>query len=869
MLHRRLRAVCDSPEMRSASALPPRKRRALLAPSDSESEEQFIFTAAPEASSAPARRSPRPDSGGDENSANSEKEHFDELVNMGFEPGVVRCALQFAGGDMNAAVEICLQTTKPASAVAAPPSNSRDAAPRRQISHSRTHESYYSRALPVFESPPQPAKAYHPEPLRGIGGKRGRPATSKSSKSSKSSKVGPRKRKLKRQASSSSEEWRPSSDESTDGLEDARISRQYEEDDSGDSSCDAKERGPRLGTKALREISATAQTVLVDALSGPDKTNNSEGVRQRRVDVKQTMSHGCTKLKTDYWETCNDPPAKSACFKLLKEHQRVGVRWLYALHPIVPGMILADEMGLGKTLQTLCFLEMLAAKRPSLVIAPATVLETWESEAARWTPGLCTLKYHASRQESRNEIRAHFFQNPRNYKLVITTPQVFNCKLDRDVFFRKVDFEYLIYDEAHGLKNSNSCRYREISKVVKSSRRLLLTGTPVQNSLGELATLLGFALSAEKGRRVSAELQEISEGHHEKALRQLQAAAAPLILRRLKADVLTELPTKRGVVVYCEMEGVQREMYDNELAACRKPSILTGARVKDAFHKLRRISLHPLMGKNRLSKEQNQRLVEHLCQVRPDYARVGRERAAREVETWSDFEKHQAATEHGLGDEFRASTTELMSSAKVVELLRILREKSPEDGKTLVFSQFTQYLDIVQAALWAAGVEFIRLDGHTVIQERSAMVAGFQGEGGPRVFLISTKAGGVGLNLTAASTVIMLDLDFNPQNSRQAEDRVHRLGQSRQVTVYYLICRGTVEDMVLQRNVDKMQLDRQFGARHTAFEAAVDEAREPKAAEGMSCADAEAHAKQCERAVMQQLQQLLRAPAAPAAAGGS
>lgn len=290
--------------------------------------------------------------------------------------------------------------------------------------------------------------------------------------------------------------------------------------------------------------------------------------------------------------------------------------------------------------------------------------------------------------------------------------------------------------------------------------------------------------------------------------------------------------------------------------------MLSSTRVKDAFHKLRRISLHPLMGKSRLSKEQNQKLVEDLCKVRPDYARVGRVRVTREVETWSDFEKHQAAMQHGLGHDFRVSTKELMSSAKVVELLRILREKTSEGGKTLVFSQFTQYLDVVQAALSVAGIEFIRLDGQTVIQERSGMVADFQGKGGPQVFLISTRAGGVGLNLTAANTVIMLDLDFNPQNSRQAEDRVHRLGQSRQVTIYYLICRGTVEELVLQRNVDKMQLDRQFGARRTALEAAVDESKAPETAEDESCTNAEAQAKQCERAVMQQLQQLLWEPAA-------
>merc|ERR1712167_401611 len=123
-----------------------------------------------------------------------------------------------------------------------------------------------------------------------------------------------------------------------------------------------------------------------------------------------------------------------------------------------------------------------------------------------------------------------------------------------------------------------------------------------------------------------------------------------------------------------------------------------------------------------------------------------------------------------------------------------------KDDKTLVFSQFTQLLDIMEMVLRHSGMPFLRLDGKTGIEDRAGIVAGFQEKGGPKVFLISTKAGGLGLNLTAANAVIMLDLDFNPQNSRQAEDRVHRLGQMQEVTIYYLVCRGSVEEMVIRRN---------------------------------------------------------------------
>lgn len=201
----------------------------------------------------------------------------------------------------------------------------------------------------------------------------------------------------------------------------------------------------------------------------------------------------------------------------------------------------------------------------------------------------------------------------------------------------------------------------------------------------------------------------------------------------------------------------------------------------------------------------------------------------KEVQSWNDFEKHKAALQYGLGREFRVTKEELLASTKVTNLLRITEEQKGSGSKTLVFSQFTQLLDIVECALSTCGVPWFRLDGNTSLEDRHELVSSFQAEGGPSTFLISLKAGGVGLNLTAANTVVMLDLDFNPQNSRQAEDRVHRLGQTREVTVHYLVCRDTVEEMVLKRIIAKMQLDQQFGGRRTAIEEAVEEQRTEKA----------------------------------------
>lgn len=571
---------------------------------------------------------------------------------------------------------------------------------------------------------------------------------------------------------------------------------------------------------ALLQLSATADAKTLAALAG------SAG--SHRTDVMRAMQQGCTQLKLDYWTPAqsDDLTALSASFATLMEHQRVGVRWLRALHSCVRGMILADEMGLGKTLQVLCFLETLtlSCERPSLVVVPASLLGNWEAEAAKWTPGLRLLRYHAPSASARLELQADYFKESHKYNIVLTTPGALHCRGDQAGFFRRIDFECLVVDEAHGLKNSQTARYQDLLRVVKCRRRVLLTGTPVQNSLTELATLLSFALyerGTSDNEDVVAALQDITAQPHSQALRELQTAAGPFILRRLKADVLAELPAKHGVVVYCDLEGEQHTMHQNEIEARRQSQGL-GNGLKDAFYSLRRICLHPLLGRRRLGAEQLSRLVDQLAEARPDFRAAPRSRVEKEVLGWSDFEKHQAAVDYGFDSEFRVSEAELHGSTKMRALLEILQRQASRGDKTLVFSQFTQLLNITEACLDTIGIRFCRLDGKTAIDDRQVLATMFQGSAeGPLVFLISTKAGGMGLNLTAANAVVMLDLDFNPQNTRQAEDRVHRLGQTREVTVYYLVCRGTVEEMVLKRSVSKLRLDQQFGARRAVLEIAA------------------------------------------------
>jgi len=311
------------------------------------------------------------------------------------------------------------------------------------------------------------------------------------------------------------------------------------------------------------------------------------------------------------------------------------------------------------------------------------------------------------------------------------------------------------------------------------------------------------------------------------SLRTLQVRAAPLILRRLKKDVMKELPPKVGHTVRCRLAPAQQAQYDRELAAARASRLQVKGRsrqefVRSLFHRLRRICSHPLLGQTRLEAQDYERLVLALRQVRPDFQRATPARALEEVRSWSDFDVIQAVKEHGLLDKlgegsrrerFEASREDLMEgSAKVKELINLLTAQREARRKTLIFSQFTQFLNVIGEALACAGFAFARLDGAVSVSERPQLVRLFQEEGsGVDVFLLSTKAGGTGLNLTAADQVVLMDLSFNPQDNRQAEDRAHRLGQTRPVNVHYLVSADTIEEVVLRSNLQKMVLDYQFG----------------------------------------------------------
>jgi len=437
----------------------------------------------------------------------------------------------------------------------------------------------------------------------------------------------------------------------------------------------------------------------------------------------------------------------------LRTYQRQGLGWLHFLRELRLGGCLADDMGLGKTVQVLALLQEVHAARdlrPSLLVVPRSLLDNWHREAARFTPSLRIAMFvNAGRWERLGPARLA------EHDLIITTYGTLRADAAR-FEQEQITFEYAILDEAQAIENDASVTSKAV-RLLRSNHRLALTGTPVQNHLGELWALFEFLSPGLLGR--SSVFQSlVGNGKNRDAAldgKLLQKALAPFLLRRTKEQVLPELPQKQEQVLACELDGTQRAAYD----ALRE-------HYRDALQK----------GGAQLDNRERFVALEALLRLR------------------------QAACHEALIDERLGAR----SSAKLDALVPMLQEIAASGHKALVFSQFVGFLTIVRARLDALGMVYEYLDGKT--RDRQQRVDRFQGDAGCPVFLISLKAGGFGLNLTAADYVFVLDPWWNPAAEAQAIDRAHRLGQQRKVVAYRLVATDTVEEKVLKLQDQKRAL---------------------------------------------------------------
>jgi len=408
-------------------------------------------------------------------------------------------------------------------------------------------------------------------------------------------------------------------------------------------------------------------------------------------------------------------------------------------------------MGVGKTAQVLALLETRRELRvagesisPSLVVVPRSLIFNWKEEAARFTPQLRVLD-HSGGDRQGADLGA--------YDLVLTTYGTLRRDIPR---LKDLEFDYVVLDESQTVKNANTQASKAV-RLLRGRHRLALSGTPIENHLGELWSLFEFLNPGMLGAAsVFTAAGEMMRAPNDETRSMMARALRPFILRRTKEQVARELPARTEQTVYCEMEAGERKRYEELRQHYRKAL---------------------------LERVESQGITKSKIQVLEALLRL-----------------RQAACHPGLLDAARSGE----QSAKLEMLLAQLSEVIEEGHKALVFSQFTSLLKIVRDRLDRGGIVYEYLDGAT--RDRRARVERFQNDEDCRAFLISLKAGGLGLNLTAAEYVFILDPWWNPAAEAQAVDRAHRIGQSRPVFAYRLITRGTVEERVLELQNSKRDL---------------------------------------------------------------
>jgi SNF2 family DNA or RNA helicase len=442
----------------------------------------------------------------------------------------------------------------------------------------------------------------------------------------------------------------------------------------------------------------------------------------------------------------HEPALPKGLLAELRPYQAEGVRWLLRLRAWGAGACLADDMGLGKTLQALALLVDSASEGPSLVVAPTSVVGNWLIEAARFAPSLGV-------KLLRGGARHALLESASPGDVFVTS---YDVMVRDEEQLAATCFANVIFDEAQALKNPVT-RRAKAARAIDAAFRLALTGTPIENHLGDLWSLYrvvvpGLLGSAEQFRdRFAAPIERGLNAAERKAA--LARVVRPFLLRRTKAQVAPELPPRIEVLREIELSAAERALYEGARLAAL--ATLTGSAegtdqrfaVLAAMTRLRRLACHP-------------RLVDDGSTV---------------------------------------------ASSKLATFLELARELRDAGQKALVFSQFTSHLALVRQALAREGFTYLELDGSTPAEQRQARVAEFQA-GKAELFLISLKAGGSGLNLTAAEVVIHLDPWWNPAAEDQATDRAHRIGQARAVTVVRLVARGTIEQAVLALHGTKRAL---------------------------------------------------------------
>ncbi|KAJ3669555.1 hypothetical protein LUZ60_011505 [Juncus effusus] len=453
-----------------------------------------------------------------------------------------------------------------------------------------------------------------------------------------------------------------------------------------------------------------------------------------------------------------------SCIKgKMRDYQLAGLNWLIRLYENGINGILADEMGLGKTLQTISLLGYLQEFRgitgPHMVVAPKSTLGNWMKEIKRFCPVLRAVKFLGNPEE-----RAHIRDNllvAGKFDVCVTS---FEMAIKEKTCLRKFSWRYVIIDEAHRIKNENSLLSKTM-RLYHTNYRLLITGTPLQNNLHELWSLLNFLLPEifSSAETFDEWFQISGENDQQEVVQQLHKVLRPFLLRRLKSDVEKGLPPKKETILKVGLSQMQKQYYRALLQKDLEVINAGGERKRllNIAMQLRKCCNHPYL-----------------------------------------FQGAEPGPPYSTGDHL------ITNAGKMVLLDKLLPKLKDRDSRVLIFSQMTRLLDILEDYLMYRGYKYCRIDGNTGGEERDASIEDFNKPGSEKfIFLLSTRAGGLGINLATADVVILYDSDWNPQVDLQAQDRAHRIGQKKEVQVFRFCTEYTIEEKVIERAYKKLALD--------------------------------------------------------------
>ncbi|KAF2498554.1 hypothetical protein BU16DRAFT_524650 [Lophium mytilinum] len=506
----------------------------------------------------------------------------------------------------------------------------------------------------------------------------------------------------------------------------------------------------------------------------------------------------------------------------LKDYQLVGLNWLNLLWDHGMSCILADDMGLGKTCQVIAFLSHLkekGVKGPHLIIVPGAVLENWLREFEKFSPKIVVEPYYGL-QKAREEQQYTILDSIDNIDVIVTTYDL--CwKASDNKFLRKCQPKVCVFDEGHTLRSPGSKKYAGLMKI-PADFRVLLTGTPLQNNLQELAAILAFIMpdlfhaKHEELNFVFKHKAKTTDKEHsallsEERINRARAMITPFLLRRKKEQTLKHLPKKTNRVEHCELVPEQKKIYDRLLTKQRKVLSDRAAGIENKDHantmmRLRQAAIHPFLFREIYDDKMIKKI--HKTCMKGKWRESDSEIVMEELLQYSDYDFHDFIRKNSNElSKYALTNNEWMNSGKVAKLGELLTKYKENGDRALVFSQFTTVMDILQLVLDTLGIAYMRIDGSTPIPERQTLLDVFTTDTTIPVFLLSTKSGGTGINLTAANKIIIFDSSFNPQEDVQAENRAHRVGQTREVEVVRLVTKGTIEEQIHALGKSKLALD--------------------------------------------------------------